>query len=83
MPGDPKAKQRPAPGVHGPAAVARDRTSAVVGAGIVALFVIGVVTVFGEPLSALLSPDPTAASAEQAAPASPTSFGRSDGGGNS
>ncbi|HET6279703.1 MAG TPA: hypothetical protein VFH73_02005 [Polyangia bacterium] len=89
MVGAPKAKP--------PAMSPRDRTSAAVSAGIVVLFVLGVVTVFGEPLVAVLSPPAASSSAPTQPPPSAaaaaagaegaarpaTSFGRGDGGGNS
>jgi uncharacterized iron-regulated membrane protein len=41
-----------------------DRSSAVVTAGVLLLAVLGVVTVFYEPIAAVLSPEPSAAPAE-------------------
>jgi hypothetical protein len=77
MTGQPKAKQV-------------DRTSAVVGAGMVALLVVGVTTVFADTLAAALSPPPVTGSEAPTraaeGPATPTLPGGAvvvDGGGSS
>jgi hypothetical protein len=76
MTGQPKAKQV-------------DRTSAVVGAGMVALLAVGVTTVFADTLAAALSPPPVtgaeapARTADAPAPTLPGGAVVVDGGGSS